>query len=89
MKAAVVSVRKRGAKTIVVAVPVGPSSTVEELKKEADDVVCLHKPEPFYAIGQFYEDFTQTSDEDVRRLLNLSRQQSRPKGSQGWTKNER
>jgi predicted phosphoribosyltransferase len=88
MKAAVVSVRKRGAKTIVVAVPVGPSSTVEELKKEADDVVCLHKPEPFYAIGQFYEDFTQTSDEDVRRLLNLSRQWWRPKGSQGRTKNE-
>jgi predicted phosphoribosyltransferase len=78
MKAAVVSVRKRGAKTVLVAVPVGPHSTVEELKKEADDVVCLHKPEPFYAIGQFYEDFSQTSDEDVRRLLGLSRQQTRP-----------
>jgi predicted phosphoribosyltransferase len=81
MKAAVVSVRKRGAKTIMVAVPVGPSSTVEELKKEADDVVCLHEPEPFYAIGQFYEDFSQTSDEDVRRLLGLSRQQTRPQES--------
>jgi putative phosphoribosyl transferase len=86
MKAAVVSVRKRGAKTIVVAVPVGPSSTVEELKKEADDVICLQRPEPFYAIGQFYEDFSQTSDEDVRRLLKLSRQQSRAQESRGRTR---
>ena len=60
----------------MVAVPVGPFSTIEELKKEADDVICLQKPEPFYAIGQFYKDFTQTSDEDVRRLLKQSRQQS-------------
>lgn len=71
MKAAVASVRKREARIIVVAVPVGPFSTIEELKKEADLVICLHEPEPFYAIGQFYEDFAQTSDEDVRRLLKL------------------
>lgn len=74
MKAALASVRKRGAKTIVVAIPVGPPSTIRELNKEADRVVCLHTPESFYAIGQFYEDFAQTVDEEVIRLLKLSKQ---------------
>jgi putative phosphoribosyl transferase len=73
MKAAVASVRMRGAKTVLVAVPVGPFSSIEEFKREADNVICLYTPEPFYAIGQFYEDFTQTSDEEVKRLLMLSR----------------
>jgi putative phosphoribosyl transferase len=71
MKAALASVRKRGAKTVVVAIPVGPPSTITELKREADRVVCLHAPESFYAIGQFYGDFTQTLDEEVTRLLKL------------------
>jgi len=75
MRAALVSVRKRGAKAVVMAVPVGPPSTIRELKKEADRVVCLHTPEPFYAIGQFYEDFTQTSDKEVIGLLRLSKQE--------------
>jgi putative phosphoribosyl transferase len=75
MKAALASVRKRGAKTVVVAIPVGPLSTITELKQEADRVVCLHTPESFYAIGQFYRDFTQTSDEEVTRLLKLIREQ--------------
>jgi predicted phosphoribosyltransferase len=74
MKAALASVRKRGAKTIVVAIPVGPPSTIRELKKEADHVVCLYTPESFYAIGQFYEDFAQTTDEEVISLLRLSKQ---------------
>jgi putative phosphoribosyl transferase len=73
MKAALASVRKRGAKTVMIAVPVCPTSTIEELKKEADSVVCLHQPEPFYAIGQFYADFAQTSDEEVAKLLKLSK----------------
>jgi putative phosphoribosyl transferase len=73
MKAALTSVRKRGAKTVMIAVPVCPPSTIRELKKEADSVVCLHRPEPFHAIGQFYADFAQTSDEEVAELLKLSR----------------
>jgi putative phosphoribosyl transferase len=73
MKAALASVRKRGAKTVVIAIPVGPPSTIRELEKEADRVVCLHTPESFYAIGQFYENFTQTQDEEVTRLLKLSK----------------
>ena len=74
MKAALASIRKRGAKAIVVAIPVGPPSTIRELEKEADHVVCLYTPESFYAIGQFYEDFAQTTDEKVISLLGLSKQ---------------
>jgi putative phosphoribosyl transferase len=69
LKAALRSLRKQGAKPLVVAVPVGPLDTVNSLKYEADQVVCLFTPEPFYAIGQFYEDFDQTSDEEVKELL--------------------
>jgi putative phosphoribosyl transferase len=75
MKAALASVRIRGAKTVVVAIPVGPPSTIRELEEKADHVVCLYTPEPFYAIGQFYRDFTQTSDEEVTRLLTLIKEQ--------------
>jgi putative phosphoribosyl transferase len=78
MKAALASVRNRGAKTVIIAIPVGPPSTIRELEKGADHVVCLHTPESFYAIGQFYEDFTQTEDEEVTRLLRLNKQQRGP-----------
>jgi putative phosphoribosyl transferase len=71
MKAALASVRNRGVKTVIIAIPVGPPSTIRELERVADHVVCLHTPESFYAIGQFYRDFTQTSDEEVTRLLKL------------------
>jgi predicted phosphoribosyltransferase len=69
MKAALASVKNRGASSITVAVPVGPPSTIEELEKMADRVVCLFKPEFFQAIGEFYRDFSQTSDEEVIDLL--------------------
>jgi len=71
MKAALASVKNQGAKTVTVAVPVGPPSTIEELKKQADKVICLKTPEYFQAIGQFYLDFNQTSDEEVTELLRL------------------
>lgn len=73
MKAALASVRKRGVKTITVAIPVGPASTIRELEKVADRVICLYTPEPFYAIGEFYEDFAQTENEEVAELLRRSR----------------
>ena len=57
MKAALASVKNKGARTVTVAVPVGPPSTIKELKKQADKVVCLYTPEYFQAIGQFYADF--------------------------------
>jgi putative phosphoribosyl transferase len=78
LKAALRLLRGKGAKSVTIAVPVGPSDTIRELGKLADRVVCLHTPALFYAIGQFYEDFSQTSDEEVTELLKRSRQ-SAPK----------
>ena len=69
MKAALASVKNRGAASVTVAVPVGPPSTIEELKNTADRVVCLYTPEYFQAIGEFYTDFSQTPDEEVIMLL--------------------
>jgi predicted phosphoribosyltransferase len=86
MKAAVASVRKKGARAVVIAVPVGPSSTVEELKREADHVICLQSPESFMAIGQFYENFNQTSDEEVIRLLKLNRDKRASLKAVSWDK---
>jgi putative phosphoribosyl transferase len=77
MKAALASVRNRKAKTVTIAIPVGPPSTIRELERKADHVVCLYTPEAFYAIGQFYENFTQTPDEEVTRLLKLNKQRIR------------
>jgi putative phosphoribosyl transferase len=69
MRAAVKALRQRGAAKIVVAVPVGPPETCREFEGEADEVVCASAPEFFQAVGQYYEDFSQTSDEEVRELL--------------------
>jgi putative phosphoribosyl transferase len=69
MRAAVKALRQRGVAKIVVAVPVGPPDTCRELEEEADETICLSMPEFFQAVGQYYEDFSQTSDEDVRELL--------------------
>ena len=69
MRAAVVAVRQLGAARVVVAIPVGPVETYERFAREADEVVCLMTPEPFWAIGQWYDDFSQVSDQDVRELL--------------------
>jgi putative phosphoribosyl transferase len=78
MKAAVASTRVRGAKTVIIAVPVCPGSSVSELEKEADRVICLQTPEPFYAIGQFYGDFDQISDQEVIDLLKQSGEETNP-----------
>ncbi len=69
LKAALRYLRKTGAKPIIVAVPVGPADTILELKGVSDRVVCLATPDPFYAIGEFYEDFDQTTDGEVIELL--------------------
>jgi putative phosphoribosyl transferase len=50
-------------------VPVGPPDACEELAQEADETICLSTPPFFQAVGQYYEDFSQTSDDDVRELL--------------------
>lgn len=76
IKAALASLRKKKVKQVVIAVPVGPANTIQELEGKADRVVCLFEPEEFYAIGQFYENFDQTTDEEVIRLLKLSREEA-------------
>jgi putative phosphoribosyl transferase len=58
---------------LVLAVPVAPAETIERLRAEADEVVCLMTPEPFYAVGEHYDDFTQTSDREVIALLDEAR----------------
>jgi putative phosphoribosyl transferase len=75
MRAAVKALRQSGAAKIVVAVPVGPPDTCRELQEEADETICLSTPEFFQAVGQYYEDFSQTSDEDVRELLSQAAQE--------------
>jgi putative phosphoribosyl transferase len=75
MKAALASVGKKGAKSVTVAIPVGPPSTIEDLDSMADRMICLFSPEVFYAIGEFYQDFSQTSDEEVITLLRLNQNQ--------------
>jgi len=69
MRAAIVSVRERGAATVVVAVPVGAVTTCHQISHVADVLVCLKRPADFMAVGEWYVDFSQTSDEEVRELL--------------------
>lgn len=69
MIAAIRAVRRMNPKEVVAAVPVAPAEGVGKLREEADEVVCLHVPAVFYAVGQFYEDFVQTTDDEVINLL--------------------
>ncbi len=69
MRAASIALRRRAPASIVVAVPVAAARTCAGLRSVADRVVCPHTPEPFRAVGLYYENFEQTSDEEVRRLL--------------------
>jgi predicted phosphoribosyltransferase len=73
MRAAAAALRQQGVARIVVAVPVAPASTCREFESEADEVVCAVTPEPFYAVGQWYRDFSQTSDAEVEELLDRAR----------------
>ena len=68
MRAALRSVRRADPKRLVLAVPVAPPDTVSDLMAEADEVVCLHTPSSFRAIGLFYDDFRQLEDADVIRI---------------------
>lgn len=81
MRAAVAALRRRSPAEIIVAVPVGTRSTCEEIQAEADAVVCLDTPPRFMAVGQFYRRFEQTTDQEVRDLID--RAADRPLVSQG------
>jgi putative phosphoribosyl transferase len=72
MYAAVIAIRRQKPTRLIVAVPVSVAATCDHLRPYADEVICARTPEPFYAVGLWYEDFTQTTDEEVRELLQLS-----------------
>jgi len=69
MRAAVAGLRAQQPAQIVVAVPTAAPETCDAFENEVDDVVCAVTPQPFFSVGTWYEDFSQTSDEEVRRLL--------------------
>lgn len=76
MRAAVAALRRRGAAKIIVAVPVGAPETCRELEELVDEIICAIAPDFFQAVGQYYEDFSQTSDEEVRDLLKRAAERS-------------
>jgi predicted phosphoribosyltransferase len=69
MRAAVSALRKQGPARIVVAVPVAARDTCEEFKEEVDETLCLATPGMFDGVGRWYDDFSQTTDQEVRELL--------------------
>ncbi len=81
MRAAVQAVRAHQPARVVVAVPVGAPQTCEELRDIADEVICARMPQPFSAVGLWYRDFAQTTDDEVRHLL-AARAQRAPRAHQ-------
>lgn len=69
MRAAIKAVRLQDPRRLSVAVPVAAAETCEELRTEVDEVICLHTPDPFRAVGLWYQNFDQTTDEEVMELL--------------------
>jgi putative phosphoribosyl transferase len=75
MRAAVIAIQQQQPARIVIAVPVSSPETSNELKADVEDIICVITPEPFYAVGLWYENFLQTTDEEVRDLLKRAAQQ--------------
>jgi len=75
MRAAILALRALRPRTIIVAVPVAPADTCAALECVADRVICLSTPAEFHGVGQWYEDFSQTTDDEVRQLLTRSESQ--------------
>ena len=73
VRAALQGLSKAGASHTILAVPVAAADTLDSLRAECDEIVCLATPEPFYAVGPYYGDFTQTSDEEVVELMAKAR----------------
>ncbi len=74
MRAATTALRQQQPARIVVAVPVAVAETCDEFRHTVDDIICAMTPEPFYAVGLWYRDFSQTTDEEVRDLLRQAAQ---------------
>ena len=79
MRAAVEALRQEDAARIVVAVPIGAPETCREMNQIADEVVCVYAPEPLYSVGFWYDDFSQTTDDEVRELLARARAPQQPR----------
>lgn len=77
MRSAAVALQQVNAARVVIAVPVAPPATVRSLRGDADDIVCVAMPEPFWAVGAWYGDFRQVEDEEVRALLERRRARQR------------
>lgn len=73
MRAAVVALRRSGPARLAVAVPVGAPDSCRQIGTDTDEIVCLATPDPFQAVGLWYRDFPQTSDDEVRELLDEAR----------------
>jgi putative phosphoribosyl transferase len=73
MRAAARALLQQHPTRLIIAVPVAATQTCEEFRREFRDVLCLYTPEPFYAVGQWYRDFDQTTDDEVRELLERAR----------------
>ena len=67
--AVIKAVKKQGAKKNILAIPVGPRETIEEFKEIVDEVICLYIPEEFYAVGYYYVDFKQVTDDEVFKMM--------------------
>ena len=80
MRSAALALQQVNAERVVIAVPVAPPTTVRALRSDADDIVCVATPDPFWAVGAWYGDFRQVEDEEVRALLEQrrARQQQGP-----------
>ena len=72
MRAALKALRRRQPAGLVLAVPVAPRETIDALRPDVDQIVCLAEPDPFYAVGAHYRDFHQVSDEEVLTALDLA-----------------
>jgi predicted phosphoribosyltransferase len=77
MRAALAALHRQQPARLVVAVPTAAPETCDEMRAEADDVVCATTPEPFHSVGLWYEDFSQTTDDEVRELLERARRVDR------------
>ena len=77
MRAAVRALKQRQPAAIIVAVPIGSRDTCDQFRVEVDEVVCGRTPEPFHAVGAWYQDFTQTTDDEVRELLDRAAHERR------------
>ena len=73
MKVAISTLKVEGIEKLIVALPVAPPETAEELRQMADELICLETPSDFMAVGAYYQDFTQVTDEDVVKILERSK----------------